>query len=121
MNENLEEILKKKNVIIFFFMNGCPYCEETKPAWEELKQRDAKKGIEFIEIESKNVSPMQQKELSIDGYPHFIKIDEKGKKKKVSGSKNSLEKLSDALFSTGGRRTRRFRRRVRKTLRRRRS
>jgi thiol-disulfide isomerase/thioredoxin len=121
MNGNLEEVLKKKNIIIFFFMNGCPYCEKTKPFWDELKKRDSGK-YEFAEIESQEVSDEKAKELGIKGYPHFIKIDSQGKKKGVSESKTSLGELSSALFgSKGGRRTRRFRRRVRKTLRSRRS
>jgi thiol-disulfide isomerase/thioredoxin len=115
---NLDSILKKKNIIIFFFMNGCPYCEQTKPAWDELKHKT--KGMQFIEIESQEVPTDKRTELGIEGYPHFIKIDKKGKRKSVSGSKPTADALSKALFSkAGGRRnTKRFVRRVRKTLRR---
>ena len=111
----MDDILKKKNIIIFFFMNGCPYCEETKPAWEELKNHH--KYIEFIEIEKDQIPPKMSEELQINGFPHFVKIDKKGKKKAVSGSKTTLDKLSTALFGKSGGRSRRFRRIVRKTLR----
>jgi thiol-disulfide isomerase/thioredoxin len=117
----MDDILKKKNIIIFFFMNGCPYCDETKPAWEELKKHNMNKGIEFIEIEKDQIPPKMSEELQINGFPHFVKIDKKGKKKAVSGSKTTLDKLSTALFGKSGGRSRRFRRRVRKTLRHRRS
>ena len=100
-------------------MNGCPYCEETKPAWEQLKNHH--KDIEFIEIEKDQIPSGMSEELQINGFPHFVKIDKKGKKKSVSGSKTTLEKLSTALFGKSGGRSRRFRRRVRKTFRCRRS
>lgn len=101
-------------------MNGCPYCEQTKPVWDDLKKRDAGK-FKFAEVESADVPREKSIELGITGYPHFVKIDDRGNKKKVSGSKDSLKKLSDALFTKGGRRTLRFRRRIRKTSRFRRS
>lgn len=116
----LDGLLEKKNIIIYFFMNGCPYCEETKPVWDEFKSKQ--KGFEFAEIESNQVPDEKKNSLGISGFPHFLMI-KNGKRKAVSGSKSTLKELKNA-FSLGtfnGGRSRRFRRKVRKTLRRRRS
>ena len=117
---SLNKLLEKPNIIIYFFMIGCPYCEKTKPVWDEFKSQQ--KGFEFAEIESSQVPDEQKNSLGISGFPHFIMI-KNGKKKSVSGSKSTLKELKNA-FSLGtfsGGRSRRFRRRARKTLRRRRS
>lgn len=101
-------------------MIGCPYCEKTKPVWDEFKSKQ--KGFEFAEIESGEVPDEKKNSLGISGFPHFLMI-KNGKRKAVSGSKSSLKELKNA-FSLGtfsGGSSRRFRRRVRKTLRRRRA
>jgi len=116
----LDSLLEKPNIIIYFFMNGCPYCEKTKPVWDEFKSKQ--KGFEFAEIESDQIPDSKKNELGISGFPHFLMIKNK-KRKAVSGSKSTLKELKDAfsLGSFSGGRSRRFRRRVRKTLRRRRT
>ena len=118
-SQNLDALLEKKNIIIYFFMIGCPYCEKTTPIWNEFKSKQ--KGFEFAEIESADIPSNKKDELGIQGYPHFVKIDSKGKRKKVSGSKSSLEELSGALLGKAGgsrrRISRKFRNRIRKTRR----
>ena len=101
-------------------MIGCPYCEKTKPIWNEFKSQQ--KGFEFAEIEASQVPDEQKNSLGISGFPHFIMI-KNGKKKAVSGSKSTVKELKSAfnLGTFSGGRSRRFRRRVRKTLRSRRS
>ena len=117
---SLDSFLKKRNIIIYFFMIGCPYCEKTTPLWNELK--DKHKEIEFVEVESQNITPEKKEELEIDGYPQFLKINKDGKKKKVKGSKDTLQQLEKELelgkfFGGRRRRSRRFRNRIRKTRR----
>ena len=116
----LDSLLEKPNVIIYFFMIGCPYCEKTKPVWDEFKSQQ--KGFEFAEIEASDVPDEKKTELGISGFPHFTIIKNK-KRKSVSGSKSTLKELKNAfnLGSFSGGRSRRFRRRIRKTLRRRRT
>jgi len=117
-------MIPKKNVVVFFYMNGCPYCDSTRPYWNKLKKIN--NGYKFIEIESSDVDDKMRSEMQIDGYPHFVKINQQGKKTHVSGSKSSYKELYDSIFSTGdklfgrARRsgTRRLIRRVRKTARR---
>jgi len=117
---SLDSFLKKRNIIIYFFMIGCPYCEKTTPLWNELK--DKHKEIEFVEVESQDITPEKKEELEIEGYPQFLKINKNGKKKKVKGSKDTLQQLEKELelgkfFGGRRRRSRRFRNRIRKTRR----
>jgi thiol-disulfide isomerase/thioredoxin len=117
---SLDSFLKKRNIIIYFFMIGCPYCEKTTPLWNELK--DKHKEIEFVEVESQDITPKKKEELEIEGYPQFLKINKDGKKKKVKGSKDTLQQLEKELelgkfFGGRRRRSRRFHNRIRKTRR----
>jgi thiol-disulfide isomerase/thioredoxin len=113
---SLDKLLEKPNIIIYFFMIGCPYCEKTKPVWDEFKSQQ--KGFEFAEIESADVPDEKKNSLGISGFPHFIMI-KNGKRKAVSGSKSTVKELKNAfsLGSFSGGRSSRFRRRVRKTRR----
>jgi thiol-disulfide isomerase/thioredoxin len=68
-SDELKSLMKKKGVVIFFFMDGCGHCEATRPAWEELSRSGI--PLEFAEVESSVVSP----ELGIRGFPHFHLVD----------------------------------------------
>jgi len=107
--DRLESLLKKQNIIIYFFMIGCPYCEKTKPIWDEFKSQQ--KGFEFAEIESADVPDEKKNSLGISGFPHFIMI-KKGKRKAVSGSKSTVQELKNAFslgsFSGGHKKTRKY-------------
>lgn len=113
--EEVKELMKKKPIIIFFFMNGCGHCEATRPAWEELQRKNL--PFEFAEVESAAVPS----DIGVNGFPHFHIVNKKGKVKKVDGEKRTVQELGKALgLKFGGsrrRHTRRFVRRVRKTLR----
>lgn len=122
-SDELRSLMKKKGVVIYFFMDGCGHCEATRPAWEELSRSGI--PLEFAEVESSVVSP----EFGIRGFPHFHLVDSMGRVKKIDGAKTSKAELANSLglkriiFRPGttrrGRgRSRRFRRRVRKTLKR---
>jgi len=117
----INKLMKTKNTIIFFFMDGCGYCEATRPAWSQLSQSGL--PFQFVEIESAAVSP----HLGINGFPHFHLVDSAGRVRKVDGSKTSKDELSSSLgltkrsafrpLRTNGNRvgSRRLRRRVRKS------
>ena len=113
--EEVKNLMKKKPIIIFFFMNGCSHCEATRPAWEKLQQMNL--PYQFAEVESAAVPA----DIGVRGFPHFHKVDKKGKVKKVDGEKTTVQELGKALgLKFGGarrRHTRRLVRRVRKTLR----
>jgi glutaredoxin len=105
----------KKPRVIYYYMEGCPYCEKTNPQWEYLKSRGY--PYEFIKIERDQI-PSQLSD-KIRGFPQFH-IVEAGRTRVVQGSRDSNEELEQALKlrrgkAYGGRlRTRRRRRTVRK-------
>ena len=117
------KLMKQKGIIIFFFMNGCGHCEDTRPAWTELTRSGL--PYQFAEVESAAVSP----QTGISGFPHFHLVDKDGKVTKVDGEKTNISDLTNSLGiklkKAGGskslrrslrRNTRRLSRRVRKVL-----
>jgi hypothetical protein len=100
--------------VIYFFMEGCPYCLKTDKPWSELKIPGYKKyKVEVAAIPD---------ELDVHGFPQFS-IREKTGLRIVKGSQETVEKLKKALGvkSFGGTRrlrrrfSSRFHRRIRKT------
>jgi glutaredoxin len=115
--KDVHKILAQTNVIVFFYMNGCPYCIRTQPFWNQLKKTKMGKKYKFAEIESAELPDGMRELKGISGFPHFIaKTD--GQELSSPGSKTSLKELMDSLHLTrlGRRNTRRLTRRVRKTV-----
>jgi glutaredoxin len=116
--KDLHKILAQTNVIVFFYMNGCPYCVRTQPFWNQLKKTKMGKKYKFAEIESAELPDGMRELKGISGFPHFIARTD-GQELSSPGSKTSLKELMDALHlrrSLGRRNTRRLTRRVRKTV-----
>lgn len=110
----VSKILAQPNVIVFFYMNGCPYCIRTQPFWNQLKKKMGKK-YKFAEIESAEVPSGLREQKGISGYPHFI-VRTNGQELSSPGSKSSLKELMGALHLRASRsNSRRLTRRVRKT------
>jgi len=102
-----KQLIEKPNTIIYFYMNGCPYCEKTEPYWNELKKKYGK-NFKCYKVESKDVDSSLKEILGLSGFPHFL-INKKGKKINSSGSKESLKELEEGLQlskSSGGTRRR---------------
>ena len=116
--KDIPKILAQTNVIVFFYMDGCPYCVRTQPFWNQLKKTKMGKKYKFAEIESAELPDGMRELKGISGFPHFIaKTD--GQELSSPGSKTSLKELMDSLHlrrSLGRRNTRRLTRRVRKTV-----
>jgi thiol-disulfide isomerase/thioredoxin len=103
-----KEIKSGKPVAVFFYMNGCPHCEQMEKPWEDLEKEVPR--MVFTKIESRNVPS----EMGVTGFPHF---EVHGKSKKIADGSSSKAQLKKKLFGTGGRRctrscTRRLTRRV---------
>ena len=60
-----DEIKSGKPVAIFFYMIGCPHCDDMKSKWDDLEKEVG--GTTFCKIESAKVP----KEMGITGFPHF--------------------------------------------------
>ena len=103
--------------VIFFFMNGCPHCERTWPAWDKAKSQ-LRKVADIEERESAEVSP----DDGVSSFPTIVVRKGDSEVKRVEGAQESSIKLIRVLDlrrgSTLGRRTNRRRRQfTKRTLR----
>jgi hypothetical protein len=81
--KDAERALKKRPVLVLFFMDGCPHCENNKKAWNEAKQ---KCGMPTVEIESSAVPDSQ---TDVNGFPTMMVMKKDGTKKSISGERQS--------------------------------
>ena len=99
--------------VIFFFMNGCPHCDRTWPAWDKAKGQ-LRKVADVEEKESREVSP----EDGVSSFPTFVVRKGDTEVKRVEGAQESPVKLIRVLglrrSRTRGRRTHRGRRQLTK-------
>lgn len=99
--EEAKELLKKRPLLVLFFMDGCGHCEANKPAWEEAKKMS---DVPTAEIESEAVP-----ENEASGFP-TMKYMSNDSVKTTSGQKESGDEIMDELKvpkkSSGGRRRR---------------
>jgi thiol-disulfide isomerase/thioredoxin len=125
--EDAKKVMKEMPIIIFFHADWCGHCQRTMPHWKSLVSKKSDYGlgdIKMISIESEAIPD----DAGVTSFPHFRKVDKKGKATDIMGEKRSVEELAKALglkVKSGGRllrrtrrnHSRRLRRRVRKTLR----
>lgn len=108
---------KQRPRVIFFFMNGCPHCERTWPAWDKAKGQ-LRKVADVEEKESAEVSPND----GVSSFPTIVVMKGDSEVKRVEGARESPKQLMKELglrrSSTRGRRThRRGRQFTKRTLR----
>lgn len=85
-------------VVVFYYMNGCPHCEATWPAWRALKRST---GAVFKEVESKDAK-------GVSAFPTFVILKSGTEVKRVMGAKTDAAALAKELGLRGKpRRTRR--------------
>lgn len=76
--------------VVFYFMEGCPACEATWPAWKKAKKSLGK----VKEVESKQV-PMGK---NVNSFPTFVIEDGSGMEiKRVEGRQTTPKELLKAL------------------------
>ena len=74
-------------VVVYYYMDGCPHCDATWPAWRDLK-RSAEAS--FQEVESKDAE-------GISGFPTFV-VRRQGKEvQRISGEQRDAKALAKAL------------------------
>lgn len=103
--------------VIFFFMNGCPHCQRSWPAWDKAK-RNLRTIADVEEKESAEVSPND----GVSSFPTFVVRKGLVEVKRIEGARESPEVLLKDLglrrSSPRGRRThRRGRQFTKRTLR----
>ena len=104
---------KERPRVIFFFMNGCPHCERSWPAWDKAKGSLRKVAV-VEEKESAEVSP----DDGVSSFPTFVVRMGNKEVKRVEGARENPQQLLRELGirrrSSLGRRTHRRRRQLTK-------
>jgi len=82
--------------VVFFFMNGCPHCQRTWPAWNKAKSR--LRGIaEIQEKESKDVGPAD----GVSSFPTFVVRRGDVETKRIEGARENAMMLLRELGLRG--------------------
>ncbi len=97
--------------VIFFFMNGCPHCERTWPAWDKAKGK-LRKVADVFEKESKDVSPTD----GVSSFPTIVVLKGKTEVKRIEGARENPKELVSELGLRGSRSLRRRTHRGRRQL-----
>ena len=79
--------LKRRPLLVFFYMEGCSHCEVTRPHWNEMKKKYPR--IPAVEIESSNVPS----EEGVNGFPTMKFKPLKGKDRVTTGEKHSSAEI----------------------------
>lgn len=90
--QDAEKELKKRPVLVLFFMQGCPHCEANEKAWKEVKE-SAPKETKILEIEA-SATP---ESAGVKGFPTMKKVDEDGKEKTIEGKRESGKEIEEEL------------------------
>lgn len=54
-----------RTVVILLWADWCPHCTSMKPAWDRVKRDKDLKAVKFIEVESKNVNSVAEKDPAL--------------------------------------------------------
>ena len=104
-------MLRKRPVLVLFYMIGCPHCQANEKAWKEAKRKVGGK-VSVVEVDA-DATPDS---AGVSGFPTMRYIDETGKQTETSGAKDSgdeiLTELKVEAPALGGRRRRTGRRRT---------
>lgn len=60
--------------VVFFFMNGCPHCEHTRPMWDAVKGDIEAEGMKALEFEASSMPAG----VDVTGFPNIQKTDASG-------------------------------------------
>lgn len=62
---------KKKQCLVYFSMNGCPYCEDFEPLWKKTTKKYP--SLDMFTI-SREKEPKLMDKLSIKSYPTILLV-----------------------------------------------
>lgn len=83
---------KQRPRVVFFFMNGCPHCERTWPAWDKAKG-DIRKVATVEEKESAEVSPGD----GVSSFPTIVVMKGDSEVKRIEGARENPKELVKEL------------------------
>jgi hypothetical protein len=108
--KDAERMLKKRPLLVLFFMNGCPHCAANEKAWKEAKK---KMGGKTAEIEAEDTPDS----AGVTGFPTMKYITEGGEERVITGARQSGGQILQELGvpTKGGSRRRVSLRRLRRT------
>lgn len=76
----LNQLQSKQNIMVRFVMNGCTWCEQSQPMWDDatenaiLSSNDAVAEIESEFVDHFKQSMSNRKKINVDGFPKIIII-----------------------------------------------
>ena len=103
--KDAEKALREERpCLVLFYMEGCPFCEKNKPAWEALKPQ-VDPSVTILEIDSE-ATP---ESAGVSGFPTMKYIENGKEEKKEEGAHSSAEDIAKKLKlplkkKSGGRR-----------------
>jgi len=111
--EDARRSLRKRPVLVLFFMTGCPHCIHNEPAWKAASKK-VKGKMKIVRIESKDVPP----EEGVSSFPTMKYRPAHGPDRVLPGSQKTGADILMKLGLKGERGTRRRKADTRKTRRR---
>jgi hypothetical protein len=88
---DVKNSLKRRPLLVLFYMDGCSHCEANKPMWDQMKKKYVHIPVE--EIESANVPP----EENVNGFPTMKYKPAKGRDRVISGQQPSAAEIARKL------------------------
>jgi hypothetical protein len=111
--EDARRSLRKRPVLVLFFMDGCPHCVHNEPAWRAATKK-VKGKMKIVRVESKDVPP----EEGVSSFPTMKFRPAHGPDRVLPGSQTTGADILMKLGLKGERGTRRRKADTRRTRRR---
>jgi len=89
-------LARKKNILARFVMNGCTYCEQSQPEWDNFTSKYSG-NLALAEIESSFLTHFQQMmaprvNIQVNGFPTILQIKSRDVKRVLSLQKLKTKK-----------------------------
>jgi hypothetical protein len=110
---DVKQKLKRRPLLVLFYMDGCMHCEANKPKWDEFTKKHPNIPVE--EIESANVPSSER----VNGFPTMKFKPRRGRERVISGQQQSASEIERKFGLINSLTRRRSRRRSRHVSRRR--
>jgi len=95
-SDNINNILKTKLCIVFYYWTHCGFCQEIKPVWNKIAKKYANKSnIYIINVEVDNLELLRAKyKKNISGFPTIMKYSN-GKRLEEFKGKRIFKDIDD--------------------------
>lgn len=86
--KDAEKVLRKRPILVLFFMDGCPHCESMQSAWKGVKGKMRGRAT-VKEIEASAVPDSE----AVGGFPTVKYVSSGGTVKTLAGSRETPEEI----------------------------